>query len=130
MRTRQRKKKAVKKVDAPTGTTGLPLTSDKIKDVGSNNLKADVSYDAGIKEIPSPAELRQQKSDELLRRSMYEIRSLRTVNERLATRARGWDEALSLFNNQPILRGGANECASPDLAYAIERHLDWKPERL
>lgn len=73
--------------------------------------------------FPTPAEMRQSKSDDLLRRAAMEIKNLRYVNERMAGRARGWDEALSLFNNEPPRKGGSDMCAGTDISFLIELHL-------
>jgi hypothetical protein len=81
---------------------------------------------SGEKEIrmPTPAEYRQIRSDELLREAARQIKHLREINERLSIRTRAYDDFLSVFRNDPPSRNGAGATMGSDLVYSIERHLN------
>jgi hypothetical protein len=74
--------------------------------------------------MPTPAEYRQTRSDELLREAARQIKHLREINERLSIRTRAYDDFLSVFRNDPPSRNGIGETLGSDLVYSIERHLN------
>jgi hypothetical protein len=100
-------------VDGPLGTTKVYLGETTAKTDGDKELK-----------MPTPAEYRQTRSDELLREAASQIKHLREINERLSIRTRAYDDFLSVFRNDPPSRNGSGATMGSDLVYSIERHLN------
>jgi hypothetical protein len=109
----QKSKKAIPAKKAATLIKGIDSLSE---------------LDLGTKEreikMPTPAEYRQTRSDELLREAARQIKHLREINERLSIRTRAYDDFLSVFRNDPPSRNGSGATMGSDLVYSIERHLN------
>jgi hypothetical protein len=100
-------------IDGPVGETKVYIGEKLAEPDGGKEMK-----------MPTPAEHRQSRSDELLREAARQIKHLREINERLSIRTRAYDDFLSVFRNDPPSRNGAGATMVPDLVYSIERHLE------
>jgi len=108
-------KKTVKK-NTDLKSPAKPYVGEKLLDIS----------DRGDKEMkmPTPAEYRQQRSDELLKEAARHIDQLRRANERLSIRTQAYDDFLSVFRNQPPRYADGCAGVSNDITHAIERHLN------
>jgi hypothetical protein len=119
----QSKKSAKKKVK-PKKDAGLPQTSAQIKEGFEGVPDREGNLKLKDVKMPTPAEYRQTRSDELLGEAARQIKHLREINERLSIRTRAYDDFLSVFRNDPPSRNGSGATMGPDLVYSIERHLN------